>query len=69
MKCIRCQGLMVHDRFSDLLDSVDFEGWRCIPCGAIIDQVIIQNKQLRPELPRRKSSPHYKVKDYAGIRR
>ena len=44
MRCARCDGLMVHETFEDLigLGSGDHEyaGWRCINCGAIVDPVI-----------------------------
>jgi hypothetical protein len=39
MTCLRCEGLMVHEKFEDLdgLWSSDheFTGWRCLNCGAI----------------------------------
>jgi hypothetical protein len=44
MTCLRCDGLMVHEKFEDLdgLWSSDheFTGWRCLNCGAIVDPVI-----------------------------
>jgi hypothetical protein len=31
MTCLRCDGLMVHEKFEDL------DGRRCLNCGAIVD--------------------------------
>ena len=50
MECVRCQGLMVPDRFVDLVESgeAEFGGWRCLVCGNITDPVIVANRQHRP---------------------
>jgi len=43
MKCGKCDGLMVYERFSGQeLD--DFSGWRCVLCGDIVDEVIMKNR-------------------------
>ena len=48
MMCLRCDGLMVHEKFEDLdgLWSGDheFTGWRCLNCGVIVDPVIAAHK-------------------------
>lgn len=47
MRCPRCQGSMVHDRFMDLLDDtgqLHCDGWRCVNCGAIVDSAILRNR-------------------------
>ena len=47
MTCYRCHGFMCP---VDLLVGVSsnghesFHGWRCVACGEIIDQVILQNR-------------------------
>jgi hypothetical protein len=50
MRCARCNGLMVREKFEDLwgLGSGDHEyaGWRCINCGAIVDPVITAHRCL-----------------------
>jgi len=50
MTCLRCDGLMVHEKFEDLdgLWSSDheFAGWRCLNCGAIVDPVIAAHKRI-----------------------
>jgi len=43
MKCHRCGSVMVYERFYDSHEH--FSGWRCILCGEIIDQVILENRQ------------------------
>ena len=55
MHCVRCQGLMIEDRFVDLEQSgkAEFSGWRCLVCGNITDQVIAANRQ---HVPARKRS-------------
>jgi hypothetical protein len=48
MSCPRCQGLMVPDQFFDLINDEgcwNFQGWRCLCCGNILDSVIIRNQQ------------------------
>jgi len=51
MPCPRCGGGMVSDVFQDLHDDTGqlcFQGFRCIPCGEILDPVILVNRQRRP---------------------
>jgi len=43
MKCHRCGSMMVYERFYG--SSEHFLGWRCILCGEIVDQVILENRQ------------------------
>ncbi len=42
MKCHRCNGMMIFEKFYG--DSEYFLGWRCITCGEIVDQVILENR-------------------------
>ncbi len=42
MKCHRCGSMMVYERFYGPHEH--FAGWRCILCGEIIDQVILENR-------------------------
>jgi len=56
MQCVRCNGLMVPDRFVDLADDtgqIEFGGWRCIACGNITDPVIVANRQGPPQTARK----------------
>jgi len=43
MKCHRCDSVMVYERFYG--PEEHFFGWRCVLCGEIIDQVILENRQ------------------------
>jgi tRNA(Ile2) C34 agmatinyltransferase TiaS len=43
MKCHRCGSVMVYERFYG--PGENFLGWRCIQCGEIIDEVILENRQ------------------------
>ena len=42
MKCNRCGGMMVCEIFYSMEDN--FLGWRCIFCGEIVDQLILENR-------------------------
>ncbi len=44
MKCLRCNGVMVHSKFYGPHEH--FWGWRCVTCGEIVDQVILENREL-----------------------
>jgi len=44
MKCYRCQSEMVYEKFFGPHEH--FWGWRCIFCGEIVDQVILENRGL-----------------------
>lgn len=46
-QCTRCGGLMVNDRYIDLLDDtgqLEFSADRCIQCGEVVDQIILRNR-------------------------
>lgn len=48
MTCLRCDGLMVQERYDDLeLGSAGHEilGWRCLNCGMIVDPLIAAHHQ------------------------
>ena len=42
MKCNRCLRNMAYEKFYGAQEA--FWGWRCIYCGDIIDQVILENR-------------------------
>jgi hypothetical protein len=42
MRCDRCNGRMAHEVFYGAEGA--YFGWRCIACGEIIDQVILENR-------------------------
>lgn len=46
-QCTRCGGLMVADRYIDLLDDtgkLEFIADRCIQCGEVVDHTILRNR-------------------------
>ena len=47
MRCHRCGSVMVYERFYG--SDEHFSGWRCISCGEIIDQVILENRETRAD--------------------
>ena len=42
MRCHRCKGIMIYEKFYG--DCEHFFGWRCVVCGEIVDQVILENR-------------------------
>jgi hypothetical protein len=42
MRCHRCQGWMVQERFYG--PGLPFLGWRCVHCGEILDPLIWENR-------------------------
>jgi hypothetical protein len=44
MRCYRCSSNMVYEKFYGPQEH--FWGWRCIFCGEIIDQVILENRKI-----------------------
>ncbi len=49
MKCTKCGCPMNYERFYDHAD--DFDGWRCICCGDIVDAVILRNRSKKIRNP------------------
>ena len=43
MKCHRCGSMMVREIFYG--PDEPFWGWRCIQCGEILDEMILENRQ------------------------
>jgi hypothetical protein len=43
MKCHRCGSVMVNERFYG--PGENFLEWRCVSCGEILDEVILENRQ------------------------
>lgn len=50
MKCPKCDGLMYGEKLSDFF--VTFHVWKCINCGALMDETILDNyrKSLSNEM-------------------
>jgi formylmethanofuran dehydrogenase subunit E len=46
VRCRRCSEMMVNERFYGREER--FLGWRCVACGEIIDETILENRQ-KPE--------------------
>jgi hypothetical protein len=44
MKCLRCNSVMIYDKFYGHYEY--FWGWKCVICGEIVDQVILENREL-----------------------
>ena len=44
MKCDRCGSVMVYEKFFG--PEEHFSGWRCILCGEILDEVILENRRV-----------------------
>ena len=48
MRCHRCRGMMIYEKFYGHCEQ--FFGWKCISCGEIVDQVILDNRRPRVAL-------------------
>lgn len=47
--CLRCGGLLVAEPCTDFWDNgKNLAVRRCVQCGALVDQVILQNRQRQP---------------------
>jgi hypothetical protein len=42
MKCGKCSGIMFQEKYYSQEDS--FFAWRCLYCGEIVDEVILENR-------------------------
>jgi hypothetical protein len=47
MECRKCCGLMIEEWMADALDEAYV--WRCVNCGAMMDQMIERNNPSRSE--------------------
>jgi hypothetical protein len=45
MRCDKCGGIMSYEKFYGPSD--EYDGWRCISCGEIVDEVILNNRRKR----------------------
>lgn len=59
LRCLRCKGYMIREKFTDILDDtgkLGFYGWRCVSCGEVSDPVIQANRkeQIRPLVSRKR---------------
>jgi DNA-directed RNA polymerase subunit RPC12/RpoP len=43
LRCHRCGSTMVYEKYYGFEEQ--FWGWRCIWCGNIVDQVILENRE------------------------
>jgi late competence protein required for DNA uptake (superfamily II DNA/RNA helicase) len=43
MRCPRCDGAMVFERFQATMEV--FYAWRCLNCGEIMDPVVAKNRE------------------------
>ena len=43
-RCDKCKGYMIYDIFYDSETGESHRGWKCINCGEIVDQTILQNR-------------------------
>ena len=52
MRCHRCESIMVYQKFYGPHEH--FWGWRCICCGDIVDQIILENRNSMAARPLRR---------------
>ena len=51
-KCPKCQGLCLEERYYSLQDNEFFYAYRCLNCGNMIDEIIMENRNRRIETPK-----------------
>jgi hypothetical protein len=44
MKCLRCKGFMVYEKYHNPQEAV--WGLKCLMCGDVIDPIILHNRKL-----------------------
>ncbi len=47
MSCPRCNGLMIYERYQDMLEV--FYAWRCVICGEVVDDTVLKNREDNKE--------------------
>lgn len=55
MKCNRCSGLVIPERLYAI--EAIFEGYKCIACGEVFDEVVLRNRHERFSTPAIKKRP------------
>lgn len=46
MKCPKCGGLMAYETFTNQENLAwHYDGWRCLYCGDVVDEVILANQK------------------------
>lgn len=58
MTCTRCRGCMVMERFMDMRDDtgqLEFQGWRCLNCGDVLDGAVLKHRAYQGASPYRSS--------------
>ena len=54
IRCPRCNGVMVYERFQDMLDL--FYAWRCLNCGEIVDPVVARNRGVEKKSGKKRAA-------------
>jgi len=49
MKCNRCSGVIIPERVYGY--EAIFEGWKCVSCGEVFDELVLRNRQRLPKVP------------------
>lgn len=50
MNCLKCHGLMVHDRVYAAEEAIfNLSIWRCLNCGETVDPLILQNRMRQEQ--------------------
>jgi hypothetical protein len=55
MKCNRCSGLVIPERLYSA--EAIFDGWKCIACGEVFDEVVLHNRHGHFSTPTSKKRP------------
>lgn len=69
MQCSKCYGQMAREQFVGKIyagSMWSYDGWRCIQCGAIVDEVILANQT---KIARTRALQHRRRESVAVARR
>ena len=47
MKCNRCSGVIIPERVYGY--EAIFEGWKCVSCGEVFDELVLRNRERLPK--------------------
>jgi hypothetical protein len=62
--CPRCRGFMVQERFEDFpgdFAGLPFQGVRCVNCGEILDPLILEHRNQRPQPMKNRRRVHQQL--------
>jgi hypothetical protein len=68
MQCERCEGQMLMDHYMDMEESgaLWLTAWRCLNCGNVVDEQILEHRLMRHTSVRRARPIHLFPRRHLG---